>query len=108
MNRLNYWRNPLLPITDRYNMRVNQMIQYQDRKGWRLFCFGIVDGSWVDHIQLYMIEVKKKITGANWISKMIRKDWELLYNMCVYYNEFLHSHNEGVHIAKKEAIDRAV
>ena len=96
--RLNQWRNGtgLTPIPALQESEQTALTQ-QDVIGWDSFCFGLVGNALVD-IQKEYLQSCNNCTPVNaWISKMIRKVWDLQKNIFDQRNGFLHSSEQAMH-----------
>ena len=49
-----------------------------------------------------------KALGRNWISKLIRKLWDLQFSMWQHRYEYLHQSNKGLHEHEQNAIDSSI
>jgi hypothetical protein len=60
---------------------VNDIILDQDAVGWRAFLEGVVLHAWAAKQQEYYNWIKHRNTGKRWITNLIKKLWEISWNM---------------------------
>ena len=92
--RLSQWRNhqPLLDIPH-MDKTVAELIYAQDNLGWDALCFGTVHKSWSKEQGQYLTALGKRTTGVTWVSRFIRKIWDLQHSMWLHRNSFVHDNN---------------
>jgi hypothetical protein len=70
------------PPTPSYNWPgVNNVILDQDAVGWRPFLEGGVLHAWAAKQQEYYNQIKRRNTDKRWITTLIKKLWEISWNM---------------------------
>jgi hypothetical protein len=88
MTRLQSWRNQdavLPPPT--YNWPgVNDLVKHQDLIGWKNFLEGCVLQAWAAKQQEYYDWLQRQNTGKRWITNLIKKLWEISWNMWEHRN----------------------
>ena len=107
--RLNQWRNQsgFTPIPG-LNETLQRALTQQDFIGWDNFCFGLVGNAIVD-IQKEYLTCRDNYTPVHaWISKMIRKVWDLQKKMWDHRNGYLHASDTSMHQVEVDAIDRVI
>jgi hypothetical protein len=77
------WRNQdANPPAPSYNWPgVNDIVLDQDAVGWRAFLEGGVLYIWAAKQQEYYNWIKRRNTGKRWITILIKKPWEISWNM---------------------------
>ena len=107
--RLSQWRNNQ-PLTDIPHMdgTVMELIHAQDSLGWDAFCFGTVHNLWSREQGMYLLALGKRTTGTTWISRLIRKVWELQHSMWIHRNSYVHKDNKSIHQHEEEALNRVI
>jgi hypothetical protein len=83
ITRLQSWRNQDgEPQAPSYNWPgVNDIVRDQDAVGWRAFLEGGVLHAWAAKQQEYYNWIKRRNTGKRWITTLIKKLWEISWNM---------------------------
>ncbi len=83
ITRLRSWRNQDAgPPAPSYNWPgVNDIVLDQDAVGWRAFLEGGVLHAWAAKQQEYYNWIKRHNTGKRWITILIKKLWEISWNM---------------------------
>ena len=107
--RLMEWRNGLdytgVPDIDECLIPV---VVEQDSIGWDNFCFGLVGKSMVQTQQAYLESCGKRSSGSAWVSKLIRKVWELRKKMWDHRNGCVHKDSPSLHQHEVNAMDQAI
>jgi hypothetical protein len=65
---------------------VNDLITAQDTVGWRNFMEGGILHAWAAKQQEYFEWLKRKNTGKRWLTTLIKKLWEISWNMWEHRN----------------------
>jgi hypothetical protein len=83
ISRLCSWRNQeVLPQPPSYNWPgVNDLVTTQDLIGWKNFLKGCVLHAWAAKQQEYYDWLQRRNTGKRWITTLIKKLWEISWNM---------------------------
>ena len=82
MSRLRLWReDTVLQATSFTWPGVNDLIQEQDKIGWRAFLEGCIVKNWAAKQQEYYTWLKRRNTGKRWATTLIKKMWEISWNM---------------------------
>jgi hypothetical protein len=83
LSRLRSWQHQDdSPPAPSYNWpRVNDLIFTQDAVGWRAFLEGGVLKAWAAKQQEYLDWLKRRNTGKRWVATLIKKLWEISWNM---------------------------
>ncbi len=107
--RISHWRNnqPLQDITNP-NDTVRDLIQAQDSLEWDALFFGTIHDSWSKEQGAYLKALGKRTTGVTWISRFIRKLWDLQHKMCLHRNYYVHKEGRTVHQHEEESINRVI
>ena len=107
--RLRAWQrgNPL-PQEDIYDPQIYQIIQEMDSLGWDNIIFGTLPKCWSTYQQRYLRSLGHKLLGTNWISRFIRKLWDLQKAMWTHRNTFVHKDSGSVHDRELKAIDESI
>jgi hypothetical protein len=83
LTRLRAWRdqdvNP--PEPSFHWPGVNNIVLDQDEVGWRAFLEGCVLQAWAAKQQEYYDWLKRRNTGKRWVTTLIKKLWEISWNM---------------------------
>jgi hypothetical protein len=82
LQRLHAWQNADELRATPYNWPgVNDIVLTQDTIGWRTFLEGGVLHAWAAKQQEYYNWIKRRNTGKRWIITLIKKLWEVSWNM---------------------------
>jgi hypothetical protein len=83
ISRLQSWRNQETDLTQpSYNWPgVNDLVTKQDSIGWKNFLEGCVLQEWAEKQQEYYEWLQRRNTGKRWITVLIKKLWEISWNM---------------------------
>ena len=108
-SRLMNWRNGT-SITSPYNLDENLAValEHQAIIGWDNFCFGVVSHKLRslqhDHLQ----GLGRKSSGVVWMSKLLRKLWNLQHEMWVHRNKSIYKGTGSVHEYERQAVTQVV
>jgi len=72
-----------------------KIIDEQDTIGWDLLLEGCISKSWQGTIARYLISLNSKKTPLRWVSALIRKLWEVSWDMWDDRNQALHQEGEN-------------
>ena len=88
LSRLNAWQaqEDIGPAPNYNWPGVNDLILRQDLVGWRVFLEGGVLHEWAAKQQEYFDWLKKRNTGKRWITTLIKKLWQISWNMWEHRN----------------------
>jgi hypothetical protein len=83
ISRLQSWRTQdAAPAPPTYNWPgVNDLVLQQDSIGWKNFLEGCVLHAWAAKQQEYYEWLQRRNTGKRWITTLIKKLWEISWNM---------------------------
>ena len=107
--RLNQWRNQsgFTPIID-LDQASRMALLEQDHIGWDNFCFGMVGNLLVDMQKEYLSRRENHTPPHSWMSRLIRKVWDLQRKMWIHRNRFVHATDSSMHQFEQQAMDRAI
>ena len=108
-NRLHQWRNQqAFPYPTTLSWEARAALREQDFIGWNNLAFGMV-GKTLVKMQRVRLKAQEKKTPAHvWVSKLIRKIWDLHKKMWDHRNSFVHKDQTSMHSFEIEAMDRAI
>ena len=96
-NRLQQWRSnsefPILPGS--LTPPIRAAIRDQDSLGWDKFLLGFWSNQWEGAQERYLQSIQSKITIKRWITAIIRKLWDIVWDMWEHRNEKLHHSEQG-------------
>ena len=89
---------------------VFSLLEAQSHIGWSLFIEGCVHKDWQGIIDAYLKSLERKTTGQRWVSSLIKKLWQVAWDMWDHRNLSLHKEKEneallGLNILKSEITD---
>ncbi len=94
LSRLRSWRTGVHPVVypqPTYNWPgVNELVTNQDTIGWKNFLEGCVLQAWAAKQQEYYDWLQRRNTGKRWVTTLIKKLWEISWNMWEQRNGELH------------------
>jgi hypothetical protein len=87
LSRLQAWRTHSRLQSPSYRWSgVNDLVQAQDLIGWRAFLEGAVLKAWAAKQQDYYDWIQRRNTRKRWITTLIKKLWEISWNMWEHRN----------------------
>jgi hypothetical protein len=91
LNRLTAWQQSDPTASPSYTWPgVNDLIRKQTSVGWRVFLEGGLLKEWASKQQDYYDWLDKKNTGKRWTTTLIKKLWEISWDMWEHRNGELH------------------
>jgi hypothetical protein len=87
---------------------VNDLVLQQNRLGWRAFLEGAVLQAWAAKQHEYFEWLKRKNTGKRWLTTLIKKLWELSWNMWDQRNGDLHNPTSPATIREHARLDALI
>jgi hypothetical protein len=92
INRLKAWHQSSATAAPSYSWPgVNDLIYTQTLVGWQAFLEGGVLKEWAAKQQEYYDWLARKNTGKRWTTTLIKKLWEISWNMWEHRNGELHN-----------------
>jgi hypothetical protein len=70
-------------------------IAHQNEVGWQAFMEGCPAPGWQDTQQQYYWFLLSRKTGIQWLSALIRKLWQIAWDMWEHCNGVLHDKEQG-------------
>jgi len=90
VTRLKAWKTHSPQIDPQYTWPgVNDLVKKQDLVGWRSFLEGCILHEWAAKQQAYYDWLKRKNTGKRWTTTLIKKLWEVIWDMWQQRNDEL-------------------
>jgi hypothetical protein len=109
ISRLRAWRQDIdLPNTHYNWPGVNDIVRDQDLLGWRAFLEGAVLQAWAAKQQEYYDWLERKNTGKRWITILIKKLWEISWNMWEQRNAELINPASSASLREHVRLDRLI
>jgi hypothetical protein len=109
ITQLTAWRNNDEPPLPQYNWPgVNDLITKQSTLGWRNFLEGGVLQEWAAKQQAYYNWLNRKNTGRRWITTLIKKLWEISWNMWEQRNGELRNPESSASLREHARLDAAI
>ncbi len=89
ISRLKAWHanEAIGPVPDYNWPGVNDLVRNQDLVGWRVFLEGGILHDWAAKQQEYYDWLQKRNTGKRWITTLIKKLWQISWNMWEHRTE---------------------
>jgi hypothetical protein len=106
LSRLQAWRtNSQLPNPSYRWPGVNDLVRAQTLIGWRAFLEGAVLKAWAAKQQEYYDWIRRRNTGKRWITTLIKKLWEISWNMWEHRNGELANPECAASLREHERLD---
>jgi hypothetical protein len=87
ISRLTAWKTDAAPTASTYTWPgINDLVHSQDLVGWRSFLEGCVLNDWAAKQQSYYEWLQRKNTGKRWTTTLIKKLWEVTWDMWEHRN----------------------
>ena len=100
--RLQNWRSNseflVLPLS--LSPEMSDAIHDQDFLGWDKFLLGFWSKQWEGAQERYLQSIQSKTTIKRWITAIIRKLWDIVWDMWEHRNEKLHHSEQGEIVAQ--------
>jgi hypothetical protein len=89
-HQITAWKKSRAPLPPLYAWPgVDDLVYAQGRVGWRAFLEGSVLQEWAGKQQEYYTWLQKKNTGRRWTTYLIKKMWEISWDMWEHRNSEL-------------------
>ena len=96
-NRLTAWRHDAEPTVQvSHFLGLRTTIENQEKVGWQAMLEGMPVKGWEEVQQRYLIWRKKRQTGKQWLAAVIRKLWDVAWDLWEHRNGILHDVNTNV------------
>ena len=79
------------PFRDVDDITIHRIVVRQSKIGWHAFFAGIHDPLWAETQHQYFLWQKKRNTGRRWNIELIKKLWEVSWDMWEHRNRILHN-----------------
>jgi hypothetical protein len=90
-DRLTAWRHDLEPTVEISNfLGLRTTVDKQDKVGWQTMLEGMPVKGWEEVQQRYFVWRKKRQTGKRWLAAIIRKLWDVAWDLWEHRNGILH------------------
>jgi hypothetical protein len=84
---------------------VNDLVRTQDLVGWRSFLEGCVLHDWAAKQQAYYDWLQRKNTGKRWTTTLIKKLWEVIWDMWQQRNDELKNPTSSASLREHTRLD---
>ncbi len=109
ISRLTTWKEQSVLQPPLYNWPgVNDIVKKQDQLGWRAFLEGAVLHDWSAKQQEYYEWLQRKNTGKRWITTLIKKLWEISWNLWEHRNAELHNPESPAALREHARLDSLI
>ena len=99
-----WWSNqPLIPIPRDIPGMFHSAFQTQDEFGWNTFLDGFLVSQWASTMDQYLRSINSKVTIRRWMTAIIRKLWEISWDLWEQRNDHLHRRDESRLVAQLDA-----
>jgi hypothetical protein len=76
---------------------VNELVMQQNQMGWRNFFEGMLSTNWQLAQNAYFQQIGSRKSSKRWATAIIRKMWQIAWDLWEHRNGFLHDKNTGIH-----------
>ena len=108
MNRYYCGFTTPISIHPDWDSTTKQMIRAQNTIGWKLFLEGAISSDWEGIIDHYLRSIRSKQNSLRWISCLIRKIWEVSWDMWEHRNQVLHHEQRGLELLGIPVLDNEI
>jgi hypothetical protein len=84
-------------------LNVTEAVHNQNAMGWQAFMEGSPAQGWRECQQRYYVFTRSKKTGLRWLSALVRKIWQVSWDMWEHRNGILHDKEKGQAAVEREA-----
>ena len=95
------------PITSHQVFGLQEATRNQNSIGWQALLEGCPALGWKEAQQAYYEWLPSKRTGLRWLSALVRKLWQIAWDMWEHRNGILHDKEKGQAAQEREARIRA-
>ena len=96
-DRLTAWRHDLEPTVEvSHFLGLRTTIENQERVGWQAMLEGMPVQGWEEVQQRYFVWRKKRQTGKRWLVAIIKKLWDVAWDLWEHRNGILHDSDTNV------------
>jgi hypothetical protein len=83
---------------------LNEALKKQAACGWRNFFEGMIILDWRDVVAAHMSRIRSPKSSRRWLTALIRKLWQIAWDLWEHRNGFLHAHENSLisHEVNKE------
>lgn len=107
--RLLQWRRGEEPSNmPDWSQDVIRLMEQQDELGWDAFCFGTIHKGWAPTQDLYLKSLGLRSTGTAWMSRLLRRIWEVQYTLWEHRNSCVHKNGTSLHCQEEAAVNQAI
>jgi hypothetical protein len=76
---------------------IRELVDQQTKLGWRNFFEGMIATNWQVAQQSYLNRIGSRKSSRRWATAIIRKLWQIAWDMWEHRNGYLHARNTGLH-----------
>jgi hypothetical protein len=93
---LNRWRSDEAGSSTSHIPWIQEVLSQQDDFGWGGFFEGFVARAWRQAHEKYLNRTKSPKSSKRWLSSLIRKQWQIAWDLWEHRNGYLHSKDENL------------
>jgi hypothetical protein len=94
LEHINSWRNLSTPQPNTHStLKINEVIHCQSIIGWAPFLRGFIHCEWKEIQNQYLKSINSKLSHKRWQKMLIKKLWEISWDMWRFRNGVLHNHD---------------
>jgi hypothetical protein len=94
---LRNWRSGKSSDSQQTTDWITELVNQQTKLGWRNFFEGMIATNWQVAQQVYLSRIGSRKSSKRWATSIIRKLWQIAWDMWEHRNGFLHARNTGLH-----------
>ena len=107
LHHLKDWRNGNVEFRE-YAHDLRDLIQEQSNIGWQNFFEGWIPSGWEEAQHAFYTLIRSHRTGRRWTICLIKKLWNVAWDMWEHRNGILHQQDNSVTMAEILHLDRKV
>jgi len=98
--QLTAWQNKTTPLPVCPNAQIQALVQAQHHLGWHAAFEGRFAIGWASAQEQFYRRINSKVShsGKQWLSLLIKKLFDISWDMWTYRNDALHDRENGIHI----------
>ena len=95
-SRLSHWRYKTIPDDSLYSASIREMLNEQDKFGWKAVLEGTLIRGWREAQQEQLTRTGSRRTGLRWVTALIQKLWDVAWDQWQHRNGVLHEKDSAI------------
>jgi hypothetical protein len=105
---LTAWRQNSMYPHPPIDTTLRKAVLQQDSLGWNNFLHGFISSKWRQAIDMHFKKINSKKSSTLWVSRLVRKIWDIQRQLWNDRNEALHGEGNTIHVEEITAINEEV